>query len=94
MVTTPVDITFATVEPDVDAEEAWYQVIMSTVGSYGAYFADCTPGYLNNEGQPPESHGMRSGAYMASANEFKGVLEDWRADGTYAGLIFTPETTS
>ncbi|MCB0994164.1 MAG: NAD(P)/FAD-dependent oxidoreductase [Acidimicrobiales bacterium] len=85
---------FATVEPDVDAEEAWYQVIMSTVGSYGAYFADCTPGYLNNEGQPPESHGMRSGAYMASANEFKGVLEDWRADGTYAGLIFTPETTS
>src|SRR5690606_15209165 len=42
-----------TVEPDMDAEEEWFQVIRATIGAYGTYFATCTPGYLNNELQMP-----------------------------------------
>ncbi|MCB0995436.1 MAG: NAD(P)/FAD-dependent oxidoreductase, partial [Acidimicrobiales bacterium] len=38
------------VEPSPTAESEWFDVIVSTLASYGAYFQDCTPSYLNNEG--------------------------------------------
>jgi cation diffusion facilitator CzcD-associated flavoprotein CzcO len=79
-----------TIEPTMDAEEDWYQVILSTLASYGQYFANCTPGYLNMEGGPPPESSKRGGAYMGSANEFVDVLEDWRAEGTWRGLVRTP----
>jgi hypothetical protein len=79
-----------TIEPTMDAEEDWYQVILSTLASYGAYFASCTPSYLNMEGAPPPETAKRGGAYMASALEFVQELEDWRAVGTFPGLVRTP----
>jgi cation diffusion facilitator CzcD-associated flavoprotein CzcO len=79
-----------TVQPERDAEEAWFQTVAATVGAYGAYFASCTPGYLNNEAQMPEERDSRSLAYMHSAVEFKDLLEAWRAEGTMPGLVRTP----
>ena len=78
----------ARVEPTIDAEEEWNNVIMATLASYGAYHASCTPGYLNNEGLPPENllAAARSGAYMGSALDWVKYLEAWREDGTMAGL--------
>jgi cyclohexanone monooxygenase len=79
-----------TIEPDVDAEEEWFQVCVRTVGAYAAYFATCTPGYLNNEGQMPEERDMRSVVYMNSAVELRDLFAAWRAEGTMKGLIRTP----
>ena len=79
-----------TVEPTMDAEEEWFQVIKATIGAYGTYFATCTPGYLNNELQVPGERDSRSGAYMHSAVEFKDILAAWRHDGSMAGLARTP----
>ena len=78
------------VEPDKDAEQKWFEVIMATIGAYGTYFAACTPGYLNNELQMPEERDMRSGAYMHSAVEFRDILRAWRAQGDMPGLVRTP----
>ena len=79
------------VEPTVDAEEEWNQVIVATLAAYGAYHASCTPGYLNNEGLPPANlvAGARSGAYMGSALDWVKHLEAWREDGTMKGLDLT-----
>jgi hypothetical protein len=76
------------VEPTIEAEDAWNQVIVATLADYGAYHASCTPGYLNNEGLPPSNlvAAARSGAYMGSALDWVKHLEAWREDGTMAGL--------
>jgi cation diffusion facilitator CzcD-associated flavoprotein CzcO len=79
-----------TVQPEMDAEETWFKVISATVGAYGAYFATCTPGYLNNELQMPEQRDRRAGVYMRSAVEFRDLLAAWRAEGTMPGLVRTP----
>ena len=76
------------VEPTIEAEEEWNQVIAATLAGYGGYHANCTPGYLNNEGLTPENlaAAARSGAYMGSALDWAQHLQAWRADGTMAGL--------
>jgi cation diffusion facilitator CzcD-associated flavoprotein CzcO len=79
------------VEPTIDAEEEWNQVIVATLADYGAYHASCTPGYLNNEGLTPENlvAAARSGAYMGSALDWAKHLQAWREDGSLAGLQLT-----
>jgi len=78
------------VQPTIDAEEEWFQLLLQTVMAYATYFAGCTPGYLNNEGLPPDESGGRGAAYMRSAVEFKDLLAAWRETGTYPGLVRTP----
>jgi cyclohexanone monooxygenase len=78
------------VEPEMDAEEDWFQLVLSTLGVYGAYFATCTPGYLNNELEMPGERDSRSVCYMHSAVEFKDILATWRNEGSMAGLVRTP----
>ena len=78
------------VQADQEAEEAWFQLISATVGAYGAYFAQCTPGYLNNELQMPGARDRRNGIYMRSAVEFRDILAAWRDEGTMPGLVRTP----
>src|SRR5690606_35270017 len=79
-----------TVQPEVDAEEAWFQTCLATVDAYATYFATCTPGYLNGEAQMPEERNSRSLCYMFSAVEFSKILADWRAEGSMKGLVTTP----
>jgi cyclohexanone monooxygenase len=82
-----------TVEPNEDAEEEWFQLVVGTVGAYAEYFATCTPGYLNNELQMPEERDMRSAVFMRSAVELRDLFADWRQEGSMRGLIRTPTET-
>ena len=79
-----------TIEPEVDAEEEWFQFCAATVGAYATYFATCTPGYLNNEGQMPHERDSRSVVYMRSATELRDLFAMWREQGDMRGLIRTP----
>ena len=78
------------VEPELDAEEDWFQTVMGTVGAYGAYFAACTPGYLNNEFEMPGERDSRSACYTHRAVDFKNILAAWRNEGSMTGLKRTP----
>ena len=78
------------VEPTIEAEDEWYEVILGTVAAYGAYFASCTPSYLNNESSPLDENGGRPGAFMNSAIEFTQLLRAWRDEGSMVGLVRTP----
>jgi cyclohexanone monooxygenase len=79
-----------TVQPELAAEEDWYQVIAGTLGPYVTYFSGCTPGYLNGELQMPDASGGRPGAFMDSAVKFRDILAGWRDEGSMSGLVRTP----
>jgi cyclohexanone monooxygenase len=73
-------------EPVITAESEWFDVIMGTLAAYGAYFADCTPSYLNNESAAPSEYDMKCGCYMGSALDWVKILEAWRERGDLNGL--------
>ena len=76
-------------EPSAEAEAAWVQTILSLALDRQAFLESCTPGYYNNEGRPAESD-LTGSPYGAGPIAFVKVLEDWRSDGSLAGLELTP----
>ncbi|MEN9507244.1 MAG: hypothetical protein RI958_3170 [Actinomycetota bacterium] len=75
------------IEAAADAEAAWVDTI-ERLASYNLRFLEaCTPGYYNNEGKP-EQRSLRNGSYGAGAIAFMKVLDEWRAEGSLAGLEF------
>jgi cation diffusion facilitator CzcD-associated flavoprotein CzcO len=79
-----------TIEPDVDAEQAWYEFVVATVGAYATYFTACTPGYLNNELATPDPGNSRSACYMRSATDLRDLWSEWRQEGNLLGLVRSP----
>jgi cyclohexanone monooxygenase len=80
------DITV--VEAEVEAEEAWMDLLLSQGRVFGGGFlADCTPGYYNNEGQPAEpGTGIVAVGYPEGPVAFFALMEKWRTDGAFEGL--------
>jgi cyclohexanone monooxygenase len=76
-------------EPSAEAEAAWVQTILSLALDRQQFLESCTPGYYNNEGRPAE-RSLTESPYGAGPVAFVKVLEDWRADGSLAGLELTP----
>jgi hypothetical protein len=79
------------VEVTEDAEQAWMELISgggtTAVGS-ALGSADCTPGYYNNEGQPNGELIRRNGPYAPGIMAFAKVLDEWRDEGSLAGIEF------
>jgi cyclohexanone monooxygenase len=68
------------VEPTAEAEEAWWEVVMG--GLWGAYdqMKECTPSWLNGEGQRDPSK-MKLALYMGSLTTYVGMIREWREQG-------------
>jgi cyclohexanone monooxygenase len=75
-------------EASAEAEAAWVQTIVDLSMFNQSFLESCTPGYYNNEGKPSE-RSRQNGNYGAGANAFIKVIEDWRAQGSLAGLELT-----
>jgi cyclohexanone monooxygenase len=73
------------IEADADAEAAWVETIVGLSQMNLRFLESCTPGYYNNEGKPSE-RSVKYGSYGAGSIAFIKVLEDWRAEGSLAGL--------
>jgi cation diffusion facilitator CzcD-associated flavoprotein CzcO len=73
------------VEPTVEAQEAWWEVILSGIDQTWRYQLTCTPGYLNNEGGG-DMRAARAAAYMGSAIAYADELVSWRDAGDLPGL--------
>jgi cyclohexanone monooxygenase len=57
------------------------------------FYADCTPGYYNNEGNVKKGEDLFSGQrYGPGAMAFYGMLADWRATGDLEGMEMTTAT--
>jgi cation diffusion facilitator CzcD-associated flavoprotein CzcO len=76
------------VEVTKEAEDAWIELITSTVrGLRGG--EECTPGYYNNEGKPMgRKEQLNSSGHPGGPIAFFEHLETWRTSGTFEGLTF------
>ena len=73
------------IEPSAPAQEAWFQTLLANLGSQPAFFAECTPSYLNSEGKGDPS-AIRAIPYFGPTLDYLKILEDWRKEGALTGL--------
>ncbi len=75
-----------TVEPSVEAEDAWVAEIRRLSVNNRDFLEACTPGYYNNEGsERPGSLGAET--YAPGLNAFNDLIEAWREKGSLEGLV-------
>jgi cyclohexanone monooxygenase len=75
-----------TLEPTVDAEQAYVDEIRHLARLGERFFRECTPGYYNSEGAAGNKAGFLTEMYGAGPLKFFEVLKDWRATGEMRGL--------
>ena len=50
------------------------------------FYADCTPGYYNQEGSGASKHGYFAGGYGGGPLAFFAIIEAWRNAGQLEGM--------
>jgi cation diffusion facilitator CzcD-associated flavoprotein CzcO len=75
------------VEASREAEEAWVDMLLSRGQMFGRI--DCTPGYYNNEGQPPGRKEQLLVGYPEGSMAFFRFIDQWRGSGQFTGLTFS-----
>ena len=75
-----------TVEVTADAEQSWLDEMRDKARLAERFYAACTPGYYNNEGNLGNPNGFFAGAYGAGPIKFFQTLEEWRDDGQLRGV--------
>jgi cyclohexanone monooxygenase len=63
-----------------EAEARWRQTMKDKTPPIQQFLSDCTPGYLNNEGNPDGS-ALRLSLYGGGVIEYANVLREWREGG-------------
>ncbi len=75
-----------TIEPTVEAEDAWVAEIRRAAAIGTRFYRECTPGYYNNEGKLGSPFGLFAGTYVEGPIKFFKLLEQWRASGELEGV--------
>ena len=63
-----------------EAEAGWADAMAAKAVPLGSYLAECTPGYLNNEGNADEP-ALRTALYGGGILEYQDILGEWRLNG-------------
>lgn len=79
---------FQTVEPDIAAQDAWVNLVLSGQGMLIGS-TECTPGYYNNEGAGLTDKNRHQLGHPGGAKAFFHHIAAWRDKGTYDGLNFS-----
>lgn len=72
-------------EVTAEAEAAWVAHHEELAAKVAGIWADCTPGFFNNEGNL-NRRTLRSGSYGGGVLAFVQKLRQWREDGSFEGL--------
>ncbi|HWC82311.1 MAG TPA: NAD(P)/FAD-dependent oxidoreductase [Pseudonocardiaceae bacterium] len=75
-----------TIEADLDAEDAWVSTMRELSGFAIDFFRDCTPSYLDTEGDHDNPDSLLSAGYGAGPVQFFELLAKWRAAGDLEGV--------
>ncbi|MBH0119135.1 NAD(P)/FAD-dependent oxidoreductase [Rhodococcus sp. HM1] len=75
-----------TIEADLRAEDAWVATMNELAGPSRAFYADCTPSYLDNEGDIGNPDGLAAANYGGGPVQFFELLARWREDGEMDGV--------
>ena len=74
-------------ETTQEAEDEWVAEIRRLAHNNEDFFAQCTPGYYNNEGKSGKNgNNIFTDQYGGGAPEFFDVIEEWRKEGTLKGM--------
>ena len=73
------------IEPTEEAQEAWFNTLLGSLGAQAMFFAQCTPGYFNAEGRMDPS-AIRMIPYFGPLLDFIKIQRDWRDEGSLAGV--------
>jgi hypothetical protein len=84
------------VEASQEAEDGWVQTIRGGRNPGQLRFLrECTPSYLNGEGDPEDENRFVAGRFTGGPIAFFALLAAWRKAGDLAGLELTfPEPNS
>lgn len=74
------------VEATAEAEAAYCGLIKKLAKLGEKFFAECTPGYYNNEGQASSKNGLTANSYGAGPVEFFKMIDAWRESDDLEGL--------
>ncbi|MFD1813297.1 flavin-containing monooxygenase [Rhodococcus gannanensis] len=74
------------VEADQQAEDDWVRTMAETTEMGKQFFADCTPSYLDSEGDTHNPDSLLSAGYGGGPVAFFELLEQWRATGSLDGV--------
>ena len=77
-------------EATTKAEDAWLAELSEKATADLEFLAECTPGYINNEGQNL-NEAIYSSTYGLGVFEYLKVLENWRETGLQSDLELTEE---
>jgi len=93
-----IDQEIASVEPTLEAEDAWRRALDESHSpennpgwaEYGNARAQCTPGYMNNEGDAKDNKGIFANIHGFGASAYIRHMEEWRESETeMPGLTIT-----
>ncbi len=74
------------IEPTLEAEQEWLDEMRDKARLGERFYAECTPGYYNTEGQSGNPNGFFAGTYGAGPIRFFRILDEWRATGRLEGI--------
>lgn len=75
-----------TIEVTAEAEQEYVDEISKFAKVGQRFYAECTPGYYNSEGQAGNKAGFFSDMHGIGPIAFYGQLREWRASGTLVGV--------
>jgi cyclohexanone monooxygenase len=73
------------IEPEASAEAAWVAEIEREAPATAAFNRECTPSYLNFEGDQNRAN-VRNAPYGGGPMRFFAILDAWREEGAMRGL--------
>jgi cation diffusion facilitator CzcD-associated flavoprotein CzcO len=77
---------WSVVEATAEAEADWVATIERLAKAGERFFAECTPGYYNNEGKPNRKTSFTGNSYGGGPAEFFKLLKTWREERRLVGL--------
>ena len=75
-----------TVEVTAEAEQDYVDEVQRFANVGNRFYAECTPGYYNSEGQSGNRSGFFSNMHGAGPIRFYEILREWREEGLMAGI--------
>ena len=78
-----------TMEVTAEAEERWHDIIEAKHVDHQKFYEECTPGFLNNEGNFKDKPTYIGGTYGGGPLEYEQVIAKWRDEEMDRDVIMT-----
>ncbi|MCW3838125.1 flavin-containing monooxygenase [Sphingomonas canadensis] len=73
-----------------EAEERWHDLIEAKHVDHQQFYEECTPGFLNNEGNFRDKPTYIGGTYGGGPLEYEQIIREWRRDRIQDDTVVTP----